>query len=151
MQHQILGWAGYVRIDGASYEWLGAATTYGSATNLTATTITPTRTVFTIHAGPMNLNVTFLSPIEVRRHRICPLYPVNEVFDGSKPGDWTLQSLPFAYMYLEAWSTDGNAHSVQVYSDLTAGALIPHIPLFMHRSATLSLPQNGSRPTPLRL
>lgn len=82
LQHQILGWAGYVRIDGASYEWLGAATTYGSATNLTATTITPTRTVFTIHAGPMDLNVTFLSPIEVRRRRNCPLYPVNEVLMG---------------------------------------------------------------------
>lgn len=62
-----------MRIDGTSYEWLGTTTEYGGATNLTATTITPTRTVFTIQAGPMDLNVTFLSPIEVRLGRICLL------------------------------------------------------------------------------
>lgn len=77
----------------------------------------------------MDLNVTFLSPIEVRLGRIAFYSFTDGVFDGPKPGDWTLQSLPFAYMYFEAWSTDGNEHSVQVYSDLTAGALMLPIPL----------------------
>ena len=59
-----LGWAGHVRIDNTTYRWLGQASGPNSTT-LTDTTITPTQTIWTIRAGPMDLTVTFLTPIEV--------------------------------------------------------------------------------------
>ncbi len=34
------------------------------------------------------------------------------------------QSLPFIYLSFEANSTDGRPHSVQVYSDISAGTLL---------------------------
>jgi hypothetical protein len=58
-----MGWTGFVRVDGLTYQWMGMT---GNMTNLTSTVITPTRSIFTIQAGAMLLNVTFLSPIEVR-------------------------------------------------------------------------------------
>jgi hypothetical protein len=38
--------------------------------NLTSYTVTPTQTVVTGQAGPMQVNLTFLNPIEVRFHSI---------------------------------------------------------------------------------
>lgn len=60
-----MGWSGWVRVDGNTFTWLGGT---GNATLLQSSQVTPTRTVFMIQAGPVLLNVTFLSPIEV-----CPL------------------------------------------------------------------------------
>ncbi|KAA1474523.1 hypothetical protein DENSPDRAFT_860385 [Dentipellis sp. KUC8613] len=97
---QILGWQGYIRVDGITYSFLGDFPDNQIVTNISAMTITPTRTTWSLAAGPMNVNVTFFSPIE--------------------PGDWVRQSIPFSYLYVEAASTDGNQHSVQVYSDISA-------------------------------
>ena len=36
-----------------------------------------------------------------------------------QPSDWVKQSLPFSYLAIEATSTDGKSHSVQLYSDVT--------------------------------
>ncbi|KAF8883844.1 hypothetical protein BD779DRAFT_813306 [Infundibulicybe gibba] len=96
-RNQVLGWTGYIKIDGVSFEWLGFD---GNEGILTGTEITPTRTILTLKAGPMELEVTFLSPIE--------------------PTDLVRQSFPFTYMYLTANATDGANHSVQVYSDISA-------------------------------
>ena len=62
-----LGWRGKIRVDGEVYSWLGLLDPSNPETsaNLTGTQLTPTRAIFTITAGPMNLTVTFLSPIEV--------------------------------------------------------------------------------------
>ncbi|EIM84853.1 uncharacterized protein STEHIDRAFT_60541 [Stereum hirsutum FP-91666 SS1] len=102
-ESQVLGWEGLIRVDNTPYRWLGlhsdSTSSAANATNATAVSITPTRTIVTIPAGPMTLNVTFLSPIE--------------------PGDYVRQSMPFSYLYLEATSNDGKAHSVQVYSDIS--------------------------------
>ncbi|KAF8885607.1 hypothetical protein BD779DRAFT_664453 [Infundibulicybe gibba] len=95
---RILGWLGYIRIDGVTFEWLGG--TPGNGATLFKTEITPTRTILTLTAGPMDLEVTFLSPIE--------------------PTDLVHQSFPFTYMYLTANATDGASHSVQLYTDITA-------------------------------
>ncbi|KAJ3793046.1 hypothetical protein GGU11DRAFT_437691 [Lentinula aff. detonsa] len=104
-----LGWSGLLRVDGSLYEWLGSAVEQvGLTINNNATAkpvtlqsyqITPTRSVLTLQAGSMNINITFLSPIE--------------------PSDLTLQSFPFTYIYFEASSTDGNSHSLQVYEDFS--------------------------------
>ncbi|KAJ7254983.1 hypothetical protein B0H12DRAFT_545654 [Mycena haematopus] len=97
-QH-ILGWAGYIKVDGLTYHWLGAPGP-GNASVWIETQVTPTQTILTVQAGPMLLTVTFLSPIE--------------------PSDWVLQSFPFSYVYLDGTSIDGQPHSVQLYSDISA-------------------------------
>ncbi|EEB90538.1 hypothetical protein MPER_11240, partial [Moniliophthora perniciosa FA553] len=109
--NRTLGWGGFVRVDGSVYEWMGVAFNDGglrfnltdgqvkAAAKVESINITPTRTVYTVTAGPMRLNFTFLSPIE--------------------PSDLALQSFPFGYVYVDATSNDGSTHSVQVYSDLS--------------------------------
>ncbi|KAI0633571.1 DUF1793-domain-containing protein [Trametes polyzona] len=99
-QNSILGWAGKIRVDGMTYNWMGADIGPPQNANVTNVQITPTRSIFTMQAGIMNVTVTYLSPIE--------------------PSDWVLQSLPFSYVSVEANSLDGQEHDVQVYSDISA-------------------------------
>ena len=40
--------------------------------------------------------------------------------DFFQPDDLVKQSIPFSYIVLSAASTDGNPHTVQVYSDISA-------------------------------
>ncbi|KAH9021641.1 hypothetical protein EDB84DRAFT_1580790 [Lactarius hengduanensis] len=96
---QILGWAVLVRIDGLTYSVLGNEPGLNGTANVTDTVITPTQTVIATQIGPMQVNLTFLNPIE--------------------PGDWVKQSIPFSYLALTAKSLDGAAHRVQVYSDIS--------------------------------
>ncbi|KAJ3557496.1 hypothetical protein NM688_g1439 [Phlebia brevispora] len=104
MQGQTTGWTGMIRIDGdgnKTFVWLGNPNPPSGLHRsiLTNIQITPTRTIMNLTAGPLNLGVTFLSPIE--------------------PSDPALQSLPFTYLSLDVTSNDGQAHAVQVYSDIT--------------------------------
>ena len=69
-------------------------------------------------AGPMSLTVTFLSPIEVSS-RIPRCITSHKTYE--QPSDWVLQSLPFSYLSINATATDGKSHTVQLYSDITAG------------------------------
>ena len=55
-------WGGMVRVDGSIWQWQGVGQ---NATVVEAVYITPTRTIFTTRAGPVTLNITYLSPIEV--------------------------------------------------------------------------------------
>ncbi|RDX42058.1 hypothetical protein OH76DRAFT_146300 [Lentinus brumalis] len=91
-------WEGLIRVDGLVYSFMGG---FNGAKNTTANAtgfqITPTRSIFTLQAGPMNVTLTFLTPIE--------------------PSDWVNQSIPFSYMSVEAQSTDGGAHNVQLYTE----------------------------------
>ncbi|KAK6977760.1 hypothetical protein R3P38DRAFT_3472295 [Favolaschia claudopus] len=97
--NHILGWSGSIKVDSKTYHWLGKPAS-GNAGTWLSTQVTPTRTILTVQAGPMQLNVTFLSPIE--------------------PSDWVKQSFPFSYVYVDGKSTDGKAHLVQLYSDISA-------------------------------
>ena len=67
---QVLGWSVLVRVDGLTYSLLGAVLPdlYNFTVNSTSIAITPTQTVVTARAGPMQVNLTFLNPIEVRFH-----------------------------------------------------------------------------------
>jgi hypothetical protein len=66
---QVLGWSVLVRVDGLTYSFLGDETLVVNGTvNLTNIVITPTQTVVAGKAGPMQVNLTFLIPIEVRFH-----------------------------------------------------------------------------------
>ncbi|KAJ4001761.1 hypothetical protein F5050DRAFT_1721221 [Lentinula boryana] len=99
----ILGWAGFVKVDGVAYSFLGAPAVSG-ATFTQATqqsfSFTSTQSTFVLSAGPVDLTVNFLSPVE--------------------PTDLVKQSVPFSYMAVSAASTDGATHSVQIYSDISA-------------------------------
>ena len=67
---QILGWSVLVRVDGLTYSFLGDVhpNLYNGTVNFTSIAITPTQTAVTAQAGPMQVNLTFLNPIEVRFH-----------------------------------------------------------------------------------
>ncbi|EIW62026.1 DUF1793-domain-containing protein [Trametes versicolor FP-101664 SS1] len=99
----ILGWAGFAKVDGVTFNWLGtpavAGTTFNKATQKSLQ-FTSTQSIFVMTAGPVDLTVTFLSPVE-------PSDPVN-------------QSLPLSYYSVSAASNDGKAHSVQIYTDISA-------------------------------
>jgi hypothetical protein len=63
---QILGWTVLVRIDGLTYEFVGDETAVVNGTvNVTNIVVTPTQTMVAAQAGPMQVNLTFLNPIEV--------------------------------------------------------------------------------------
>ncbi|KAI0278696.1 hypothetical protein BGY98DRAFT_1186430, partial [Russula aff. rugulosa BPL654] len=100
---QILGWSVLVRVDNVTYSFLGDVdpNLVNGTVNLNSTyyAIGSTYTLLSGHAGPMQVNLTFLSPVE--------------------PGDWVKQSIPFSYMSLTANSSDGASHHVQVYSDVS--------------------------------
>ncbi|KAH9066268.1 hypothetical protein EDB87DRAFT_1554011 [Lactarius vividus] len=91
----------YVRVDNNTFRFLRDGFDPTSTdVNLTNVTISPTKTMLTAEAGHMQFNLSFLNPIE--------------------PKDWVKQSIPLSYLSLTAKSLDGAAHSVQVYSDLSA-------------------------------
>lgn len=99
----ILGWAGYIKVDNTVYNFLGAPSVPGTTTTKAvqkSLTFTATQSTFVLTAGPVDLTVNFLSPVE--------------------PTDLVLQSLPFSYLALSAKSNDGQTHSVQVYTDISA-------------------------------
>ena len=60
----IMGWSGKIRVNGTTYKWVGMDGT-GTPANVTNVQITPTQTIFVMRAGPMNVTVTYLSPVEV--------------------------------------------------------------------------------------
>ncbi|KAJ7904655.1 DUF1793-domain-containing protein [Mycena olivaceomarginata] len=98
----ILGWAGFVKVDGVSYVFLGTPSvpaTFSKAVQKSSH-FTSTQSIFVLSAGPVDITVTFLSPVE--------------------PTDLVKQSIPFSYMAVSAAATDGKSHSVQVYSDISA-------------------------------
>jgi hypothetical protein len=63
-----------VRVDGAAYGMLGESSTIielrqqlnVSDANVTNTVITPTQITLTAQAGPMQVNMSFFNPVEVR-------------------------------------------------------------------------------------
>ncbi|KAJ7599409.1 hypothetical protein C8J56DRAFT_769937 [Mycena floridula] len=95
----INGWSGMVRVDSVVFNWLGKPGNF-NATVLQRSEVTPTRSIFAVVAGPVLLNITFLSPIE--------------------PSDLVKQSLPFSYLSVDVTSLDGKAHAVELYSDISA-------------------------------
>ncbi|KAJ6539468.1 hypothetical protein B0H19DRAFT_960516 [Mycena capillaripes] len=99
---QTVGWAGFIKVDGTPYSFLGdpgIGVPFAKATQKSME-FTSTQSVFVMSAGAVDLTVNFLSPVE--------------------PKDLSKQSFPFSYMALSAVTTDGNTHSVQVYSDISA-------------------------------
>jgi hypothetical protein len=96
-----VGWAGLLKVDNATYEWLGYPSS--SLPNIESVVTesvhyTSTKTVYTLLAGKIGVNVTFLTPITL--------------------DDFKRQSLPASYLSLSFWSLDKKNHSVSVYADI---------------------------------
>jgi preprotein translocase subunit SecB len=74
----------------------------GSHVNQTSFEYTSTKSMFTLNIeGKVEMVVTFLSPVI--------------------PDDLMRSSLPQSYMDVDVHSTDGNEHTVQLYTDISAG------------------------------
>lgn len=115
---QITGWAGLIKIDNTTYSFLGTpagVTSYTKATQGSAQ-FTSTQSKFVMTAGPVDLTVTFLSPVE--------------------PHNLTKQSFPFSYLALTAAANDGSNHSVSVYSDISGEWLSGNTSLTMNWTTT---------------
>ncbi|KAJ7260577.1 hypothetical protein C8J57DRAFT_1471634 [Mycena rebaudengoi] len=94
-----LGWVGLVKVDGQTYNFLGGFNTDSTKKAVQKSfKFTTTQSIFVLSAGPVDLTVTFLSPVEADEVKL---------------------SIPLSYMDVSAVSTDGAAHSVQVYSDIS--------------------------------
>ncbi|KAL5536342.1 hypothetical protein ACEPAF_163 [Sanghuangporus sanghuang] len=97
----VVQWYVSVVVDDTEYRMLSPWADGEKTVNQTAVEFTATRTSFLMTAATVQFNMTFLSPIE--------------------PNNLTLQSLPFAYLYITAESMDGQPHRVRMYSDIEGG------------------------------
>lgn len=97
---QITGWAGFIRVDGKAYNWLGAPPG-ADLVDQTDFSYTSTRSTFVMNVGgKVEMNITFLSPVT--------------------PSDLRRQSLVFSYLEVAVHSLDGASHDVQLYADVSA-------------------------------
>jgi hypothetical protein len=89
-----------IKVDGTTYTWMGSPGP--QSVSQTAFEYTSTRSMFTMDVGGLvEMNITFLSPLT--------------------PDDQKRQSLVFSYLDVAVQSLDGNAHDVQLYTDISAG------------------------------
>ncbi|KAI1481220.1 glutaminase GtaA [Daldinia eschscholtzii] len=97
---QNTGWAGFIRVDGKAYNWLGAPPG-ADVVDQTEFSYTSTRSTFVMNVGgKVEMNITFLSPVT--------------------PSDLKRQSLVFSYLDVGVHSLDGASHDVQLYADVSA-------------------------------
>jgi hypothetical protein len=100
---QITGWAGMIRVDGKTFQWMGAPG--APNVNQDSFVYTSTKSIFTMTVdGKVKMIITFLSPVT--------------------PNDMKRQSLTFSYLDVSITSLDGKAHDVQLYSDISAGGSV---------------------------
>ncbi|HTJ37011.1 MAG TPA: DUF5127 domain-containing protein [Dactylosporangium sp.] len=90
---------GIVRVDGQPYVFMGAPSGGWPLATQSALVVTATRSTFTIVAGPVRLEVEFLSPVD--------------------PADLRRQSVPMSYLCVTAFSADANTHQVSLYVDIS--------------------------------
>ena len=99
----ITAMTGIARIDGTAHVFMGnpALDNAPALLGMTQTnlTVTATRSIFTLNADGVELEVTFLSPVE--------------------PGDLRRQSMPLSYVAVRARALDGHGHQVGVYLDIS--------------------------------
>ncbi|ROV93941.1 hypothetical protein VSDG_06274 [Cytospora chrysosperma] len=101
-----VGWEGIVKVDGISYEYLGAGSQ--SLPKLNNFQTAKPKSVsydsqysnFTFLAGPVEIEASFFSPVTPRN--ICR------------------SSIPLSYLTTSFKSINGSTHSVQFYSDINA-------------------------------
>ncbi|MFF5301637.1 glutaminase domain-containing protein [Streptomyces sp. NPDC013161] len=101
---RITALAGIARIDGTPYVFLGAPALPGGPTlgtmTQTSLQLTATRSIFTLTGGGVTLTVTFFSPVDL--------------------GNLQRQCVPLSYISVQAASSDGASHTVDVHVDASA-------------------------------
>lgn len=92
---------GIARVDGTSYIFFGAPGGIGSVQTATQVQleVTSTQSRYVFRAGAVLIYLNFLSPVEAT--------------------DQQRLSMPFGYIFAQAQSTDGNAHTVSLYFDIS--------------------------------
>ena len=91
---------GFAWIDGRPYRWCGPEPRDVPAADQRRLTVTPTRTIYELRAGGVDLTVTFCSPL--------------------LPHDLDLVSRPITYVTITARTSDDATHTVRVYLDCSA-------------------------------
>ncbi|KLO08575.1 DUF1793-domain-containing protein [Schizopora paradoxa] len=100
-----LGWESILVVDNVPY-WImgvGKAQDNFQLAEFTAASFTPSRTTFNLTAGPVNVQLEWLSPVEV--------------------DDLVRLSIPFVYYHVIVTSTDGKEHDVRVGFGFSAGLI----------------------------
>lgn len=104
----ITGWAGLIKVDGTSYTWIGEPVVNGVTPTLVSQDsfeYTSQRSTFIMTvAGKVTMDVTFISPVT--------------------PTDLKKMSIIGTYLSVSVVSRDGATHSVQIYTDTSAGMLV---------------------------
>ena len=99
---------GLVRVDGKPMRFMGGPEVWAECVHQTRLEVEATRTVYHFDAGPVELQVLFMSPLLL--------------------DDLELLSRPATYVWVRAVSRDGARHDVQVYLDMTSqwAVNVPH-------------------------
>ncbi len=98
---------GAIRIDQSVFRFLGGAVTWDGTARQVSLEVKPTRTIYLFECGPVQLQVTFTSPLLL--------------------DDLELLSRPITYIGFDAKSLDGNAHEVSLYFDVS-GEWVVNLP-----------------------
>ena len=122
-----LALCGLVRVDGVPLRFMGAAQVLGESVKQVALEVTATRTLYRFEAGPVELEVEFVSPLLM--------------------DDLELLSRPASYVYLRSRSRDGKPHDVRAYLDMTSqwAVNVPHQKVLWSREETGALAILGFR------
>ena len=86
-------------VDGKAYLLMGLPKGVPNNATQTKLQITPTRSIYTMQCGGASVTLNFLSPIEAN--------------------DLRRMSIPLGYIVMTAKSTDGTAHAVSLYADIS--------------------------------
>ena len=88
---------GAVRVDGLAYRFLGGPAALQRTADQRSVTVFPTRTVYLLRCGPIDLELTFTAPLLL--------------------DDLELMSRPVTYISYRYKANDGRSHDVQLYFD----------------------------------
>jgi hypothetical protein len=118
---------GLVRVDGVPLRFMGAPQVLAQSAKQLALEVTATRTIYRFEAGPVELEVEFVSPLLL--------------------DDLELLSRPASYVYLRSRSRDGKAHDVRAYLDMTSqwAVNVPHQKVLWSREESGALAILGFR------
>ena len=99
---------GLVRVDGRPMRFMGGPEVLAESVLQTSLDVRPTQTIYTFEAGPVELQVVFMSPLLL--------------------DDLELLSRPASYVFFSTRSLDDAAHRVEVYLDMTSqwAVNVPH-------------------------
>ena len=122
-----LALCGMVRVDGKPMRFMGGPEVLADSVRQLSLEVRPTQTVYRFEAGPVELEVVFLSPLLL--------------------DDLELLSRPASYVHLRTRSLDGAAHRVDVYLDMSSqwAVNVPHQKVAWQQTETDALRVLGFR------